>query len=100
LESWRCVSAIDTHGRRIWIVDAHRDDGKRFIARANEKLPVFLELESAIRACGKSSGRLFAHGSQVCAEVAASSAFSLLAFLVDTASELLPKRFGVRVWAR
>jgi hypothetical protein len=30
----------------------------------------------------------------VCAEVAASSAFSLLAFLVDTASELLPKRFG------
>ena len=29
-----------------------------------------------------------------CAEVAAFSAFSLLAFLVDTASELLPKRFG------
>jgi hypothetical protein len=26
--SWGCVSAINTHGRTIWIVDAHRD-GKR-----------------------------------------------------------------------
>jgi len=30
-------------------VDAHRDDGKRFVARADEKLTAFLELESAIR---------------------------------------------------
>ena len=29
--SWGCVSAIDSNGRTIWIVDAHRDDGKRFI---------------------------------------------------------------------
>jgi len=29
----------------IWIVDAHRD-GKRFIVRADEKLTMFLELES------------------------------------------------------
>jgi hypothetical protein len=28
------VSALDSHGRTIWIVDAHRDDGKRFIVRA------------------------------------------------------------------
>jgi hypothetical protein len=36
-------------GRPIWIVDAHRGDGKRFAVRANEKLAAFLELESAIR---------------------------------------------------
>jgi hypothetical protein len=34
----------------IWIVDAHRDDGKRFVVRADEKLTAFLEPESAIRA--------------------------------------------------
>jgi hypothetical protein len=44
------VSAIDSDGRRIWIVDAHRDNGKRFVARSDEKLTAFLELESAIRA--------------------------------------------------
>jgi hypothetical protein len=48
--SWGCVSAIDFRGRTIWIADAHRDDGKRFILRADEKLSAFLELESAIRA--------------------------------------------------
>jgi hypothetical protein len=48
--SWGCVSAIDSNGRTIWIVDAHRDDGKRFVVRADEKLTAFLELESAIRA--------------------------------------------------
>ncbi len=31
--SWGYVSAIDSSGRTIWIVDAHRD-GKRFIVRA------------------------------------------------------------------
>jgi hypothetical protein len=36
--SWGCVSAIDSSGRTIWIADAHRDDGKRFIVRADEKL--------------------------------------------------------------
>src|SRR5947209_6766348 len=38
------VSAIDSRGRTIWIVDANRD-GKRFIVRADEKLTAFLELE-------------------------------------------------------
>ena len=47
--SWGCVSAIDSNGRTIWIVDAHRDDGKRFVVRADEKLTAFLELEAAIR---------------------------------------------------
>jgi hypothetical protein len=49
--SWGCMSAIDSNGRTIWIADAHRGDGKRFVVRADEKLTAFLELESAIRAC-------------------------------------------------
>jgi len=47
--SWDCVSAIDSQGRTIWIADAHRGDGKRFIVRADEKLTAFAELESATR---------------------------------------------------
>jgi hypothetical protein len=47
--SWGCVSAIDSEGRTIWIVDAHRDNGKRLVVRADEKLNAFLKLESAIR---------------------------------------------------
>ena len=43
------VSAIDSEGRTIWITDAHRDNGKRVVVRADEKLTAFLELESAIR---------------------------------------------------
>jgi hypothetical protein len=35
------------------IRDAHRDDGKRFVVRADEKLTAFMELESAIRASGE-----------------------------------------------
>jgi hypothetical protein len=43
------VSAIDSKGRTIWIADAHRDDGRHFIVRADEKLTAFLELEAAVR---------------------------------------------------
>jgi hypothetical protein len=43
---------VDAHGRTIWIADAHRGDEKRFVARADDKLTAFLELESAIRTCG------------------------------------------------
>jgi len=43
--SWGCFSAIDFHGRTIWIVDAHRDNGKSFVVRRDEKLTAFLELE-------------------------------------------------------
>lgn len=45
--SWGYVSAVDSEGRTIWIVDAHRDDGKRFVVRADEKLTAFVELEWA-----------------------------------------------------
>ena len=42
------VSAVDSNGRTIWIAGAHRDDGKRFIVRADEKLTAVQELEPAI----------------------------------------------------
>ena len=51
--SYGYVSAIDSEGRTIWIADTHRDDGKRFVVRADDKLTAFLELESAIRGCGR-----------------------------------------------
>jgi hypothetical protein len=47
--SWGIISAIDSQRRTIWIADAHRDDGKRFVVRADEKLTAFMELEAAIR---------------------------------------------------
>jgi hypothetical protein len=40
-------STVDSQWRTIWIADAHRDDGKRFVVRADEKLTAFVELESA-----------------------------------------------------
>jgi hypothetical protein len=33
----------------IWIADAHRGDGKRFVVHADEKLTAFLELEAVTR---------------------------------------------------
>ena len=41
------VSALDSEGRTIWIVDAHFD-GRRFVVRADEKLTAFVELQRAI----------------------------------------------------
>jgi hypothetical protein len=46
--SWGCVSALDAHGRKIWIADAHCDDGKRYVVRTDETLTAFVELERAI----------------------------------------------------
>jgi hypothetical protein len=42
-----------SRGPTIWVVAAEREDGGRFIARADEKLTAFMELESAIRSCGE-----------------------------------------------
>jgi len=39
------------HSFTIFVADAHRDDGKRFVVRADEILTAFLELESVVRAC-------------------------------------------------
>ena len=34
---WGYVSAVDCEGRTIWIADAHRGDGKRFVAGREKK---------------------------------------------------------------
>jgi hypothetical protein len=44
-----CVATVDSHGRTIFVADAHRDDGKQFVVRTDEKGTAFVELESAIR---------------------------------------------------
>jgi len=44
-----CVAAVDSRGRTIWIADAHRGDGSRFVVRSDEKLTAFLELERVTR---------------------------------------------------
>jgi hypothetical protein len=36
--SWGCVATVDREGRTIFVTDAHRDDGQRFVVRADEKL--------------------------------------------------------------
>jgi len=45
--SWGCVSAVNSNGRTIFVADAHRDDGKRFVVQADEKLTAFVELQTA-----------------------------------------------------
>jgi hypothetical protein len=40
--TWGCVATIDCSGRTIFVADAHRDDGKRFIVRSDEKLTAFI----------------------------------------------------------
>jgi len=53
--SWGCVSTVDSRKRIIFVADAHRGDGQRFIVRADEKLSAFVELESATRCRGELS---------------------------------------------
>jgi hypothetical protein len=47
------VSAVDLNGRTIWIADGHRDHGKCFVVRTDERLIAFLELEAAIQRDGR-----------------------------------------------
>jgi hypothetical protein len=46
--SWGRVAVVDSSGRTIWIADGHRDDEKRFIVRADEKLSGLVELDRAV----------------------------------------------------
>jgi hypothetical protein len=46
--SYGYVSAFDSRGQTIWIVDAHRH-GKRFVVRADKKLIAFVKLERVPR---------------------------------------------------
>ena len=52
--SWNCVSGVDSNGRTIWIADAHRGNGKRYVVRADEKLIAFLELKLRLEEFGNS----------------------------------------------
>jgi hypothetical protein len=47
--TWGWVSTVDSNGRTIFVADAHRSDGQRFVVCADEKLTAFMELESAIK---------------------------------------------------
>jgi len=47
--TWDCSSHIDSTSRLLFTADAHRDNGKRFIVTADEKLTAFLELERITR---------------------------------------------------
>ena len=49
------VSTLDREGRTIWVVDGHRDDGKRFVVHADEMLTAFLELERVTREASAST---------------------------------------------
>jgi hypothetical protein len=53
--SWGCVATLDREGRTIFVADAHRDDKGRFVARADEILIAFLELEAAVEPFSVSS---------------------------------------------
>ena len=46
--SWGCVATVDREGRTIFVADAHRGDGKRFVVHAEDKFTAFLELERAV----------------------------------------------------
>jgi hypothetical protein len=48
--SWGCVSAVDSNGRTIFVADAHCDDEKRFVVRADEKGPRLLSLNRRFEA--------------------------------------------------
>jgi hypothetical protein len=53
--SWGYVATVDRGGRTLFVADAHRGDGKRFVVHADEKLTAFVELESATCAHGRFS---------------------------------------------
>ena len=46
--SWGCVSTINSSGQTIFVADAHRDDGNRFVVHADDKLSAFLELDGQV----------------------------------------------------
>ena len=58
--SYGYVSAVDSNGRAIWIADAHRGDGKRFVAQADGKGGLYPPIERTSadhnRGDGKRSG--------------------------------------------
>jgi hypothetical protein len=50
---------VDSSGQTTWIVDAHRDVGKRFVVRSDEMLTAFVGLDlSAMIPTGEHSSLL------------------------------------------
>jgi hypothetical protein len=45
--SWGYVATVDREGRTIFVADAHRDDGRRFVVHAEEKLTAFWNLKQS-----------------------------------------------------
>jgi hypothetical protein len=45
--SWSYCRAVTPNDWR-WIVDAHKDDGKRYIVQSDQPLSAFLELEATL----------------------------------------------------
>jgi hypothetical protein len=61
IEDWPACSCV-SHGRTIFVADAHRGDGQRFIVGAEEKLTAFLDwiLRMALAAnCFDKQARFF-----------------------------------------
>jgi hypothetical protein len=50
--SYGYVSAVDSQRRTVWIADAHRGNGKRYVVHADDKLTALIELESAVSGRG------------------------------------------------
>jgi hypothetical protein len=50
VKSWEIIAdnLSKAKGQTIFVVDAHRDDGKWFIVRADEKLSAFVGLERQV----------------------------------------------------
>jgi hypothetical protein len=46
--SWGYVSETNNAGSTMFRVDAHQDDGKRYIVRSDELLTAFLELRAQV----------------------------------------------------
>jgi hypothetical protein len=47
--SWGYVRLISSTGHTLFQVDAHRDNGKKYIVRTEELLTAFLQLQRAVR---------------------------------------------------
>lgn len=47
--------AVFSENGLLFVVDAHRGDGRRFVVHSDEKLTAFLELEAIIQTESKSS---------------------------------------------
>jgi hypothetical protein len=39
--TWGCVATVDREGRTIFVADAHRGDGERYVVHADGKFAAF-----------------------------------------------------------